>query len=162
MLKKIRELIRAQLVQGVTPRGLALTCAMALVLSTFPLLGTTTFLCLMFGMALKLNQPVMQALNYAMTPVHLLLVPVFLKIGERVVGAEPVSLNPQLVMAEFFTDWKLFLEHYGMAGLHAILAWTLIAPAVGFVVFFVLNAVFTKLKKQQELRIKNPSLPEVQ
>lgn len=151
IFKKVRELIGVQLRQGVSPQGLALTCSIAAVLATFPIVGATTLVCILIGVALKLNQPLMQTVNYLMTPVHLLLLPIFVKIGEWLVGAEPISLNPQAMMHELMTDWRLFLSDYGLAGLHAILAWCLLAPVAGVLLYQLLLRIFIRLKRQSHL-----------
>jgi uncharacterized protein (DUF2062 family) len=140
--------ILAQLTRGVSPTGLALTCCFAFIFATFPLLGFTTLLCFLAGTFLKLNQPLIQALNYLMAPVQLILIPVFLKIGEWLVGAPPVSIHPKEMLTQFATDWRLFLSHYGMAGVHAIFAWSLIAPVAGAGLFYLTRPIFEKLKRR--------------
>lgn len=148
MFKALRRLMMAQLMQGVSPTGLALTCAFAVPISVFPIVGVTTTMCLIFGAILRLNQPTMQAINYLLTPFHFLLIPVFLRIGEKIYGADPVSLNPKTLWSEFMTDQKLFLDHYGWAGLHALTAWALIMVPIGFLVFFAARPLFRRLEKK--------------
>lgn len=54
----------AQLKQGATPEKLALTVALGFVLGVFPILGSATLLCGLAAWALRLNQPVIQIVNY--------------------------------------------------------------------------------------------------
>lgn len=138
----------AQLLQGVSPSGLAMSCAFAVPISVFPILGATTTMCLIVGMALRLNQPTMQAVNYLLTPFHILLIPVFLRIGERLYGSDPVSLNPKTLWSEFMADQTTFFDRYGWAGLHALTAWALIMIPAGFLVFFAAHRIFKRLEKK--------------
>ena len=63
--------IAAQLTQGITPEKIALTLAVGSALALFPILGTTTLLCLLAGILLRLNQPIIQMVNALCTPLHL-------------------------------------------------------------------------------------------
>ena len=152
MIKKFKEVVSSQLTQGVSPHSLALSCALAFVLGTFPIVGATTIIIFFVALYLSLNQPIMQALNYALTPVHLILLPVFLRIGEWILNEPPITINPLTMVSQFTSDWRLFLSQYGMAGLHAVLAWALIAPVVGVVIFYSLRPVFEKIQRKYTLR----------
>ncbi len=148
MVKKLVAVFKKQLTQGGSPKALAVTCAIAGTLGIFPLIGTTTLLCLIAGFAFKLNQPIVQALNYLLYPFQILMIPVFLRIGEKLVGAPPVTINPLQLAAKFSNNWQLFLQEYGMAGLHAVLAWTLIAPFLGVVIFHFTRPTFERLARK--------------
>lgn len=145
--KRLLEPIKNQLQQGATPQGLALSVAFGISISIFPILGATTFLCLMFGIILKLNQPVLQATNYLLYPVQIIMIPVFLKLGADLTGSTPISFNPQLIMAEFSADVGLFFKKYGMAGLHGILAWLIVAPLLTWMSYKILFPIFNKWRK---------------
>lgn len=149
---KIKKVVLTQLTQGVSPESLALSCALAFVLGTFPVVGATTVLIFFMAVYLRLNQPIMQMLNYALTPVHLLLLPVFLRLGEWVLGVPPISFNPSVMMSELKADPSLFFSNYGMAALHASLAWLLTAPLVGVILFLVLKPLFKRIQRHSVLR----------
>ena len=84
--------IVAQLKQGITPQQIALTLALGAVLGIFPILGATTALCALAGVWLRLNQPLIQLVNYLVYPLQLaLLIPLY-RAGERLFGAEPVPI----------------------------------------------------------------------
>ena len=150
MRQGIRELIRAQLRQGATPRGLAIACATGAMMGNCPLMGTTTFLCAVLGTIFKLNQPLLQFVNYAMAASQLILIPVFLRLGETIVGAPHLSLNPKIIMNEFFAHPGLFFEKFGMAGVHAVMAWCLLAPFLGVAIYFLTFPVFRKFARRTE------------
>ena len=131
MIDKIKQTLMAQLSQGITPQKLALTSSLAFVFATFPIIGTTSLLCLFFGILFKLNQPLIQALNWVLAPVQVLMIPIFLRIGEWILNVSPTSISPVEMIGLFNQNWVLFLEVYGMAGLRAILGWLLIAAIGG-------------------------------
>ncbi len=140
--------IKNQLAQGVSPLGLARTCATGVILSIIPLLGATTALCVLVGIKFKLNQPLLQLVNYLFYPVQLVLLPVFMYLGARLTGTPPVAFNPKLVVSEFSVDPSLFMKHYGMAGLHAVIVWVLICPFVFKIIEVICVRLFTKWRKQ--------------
>lgn len=53
-----------QLRQGITPEKLALTIALGGLIAVFPILGSATILCGFAAVALRLNQPIIQLVNY--------------------------------------------------------------------------------------------------
>jgi uncharacterized protein (DUF2062 family) len=149
MLRKCKNLLRNQLKQGASVQGLAVSVAVACVCGIFPLLGFTTVLCLAAGKVYKLNHPTMQLVNYFMAPLQLLLIPVFLRLGERLVGAEPVPFSLPKMLAEFQADPLIFLEAYGLAGAYAVFVWCLMAPALGWLVYYSIRPVLRKLLRTE-------------
>lgn len=81
--------ILSQLLQGISPEKIALTIVVGAALGVFPVLGASTLLCALVGMWLRLNQPILQLVNYAVYPLQIALIFVFLRIGERICGAAP-------------------------------------------------------------------------
>lgn len=124
-----------------------MSCALGVALGLFPILGSTTALCFLAALILRLNQPAMQAVNYVVYPAQLALFPVFVRAGEALFGAEPVPVNPAVVMKEFAAGIGPFLSKYGMAGLYGIAVWMLAAPVLVASVFFPLAAVFERVKR---------------
>lgn len=137
--------LKLQLTQGVTPERLAFTCAMGAAIGVFPILGSTTLLCLLVGVFLKLNQPAIQAVNYLAYPAQLALLPVFVRAGEKLFQAEPVALSPVTLTREFAAGPGPFLSKYGMAGVHGITAWAIAAPIISAALYFPLRTTFQKM-----------------
>src|SRR5215469_15066683 len=96
--ERVVALVVAQLVQGVTPQKIALSIALGISFGVFPVLGTTTMLCAIVAFRLKLNQPVIQLVNWLVYPLQLGLMLVFVRIGEWITHAPQISLSiPALV-----------------------------------------------------------------
>lgn len=121
--------IVAQLKQGITPEKIALTLALGGVLGIFPILGATTLLCAAAGIRLRLNQPVIQLVNYLVYPVQLALLIPFYRAGERLFRAEPVPLaDVAALTARFGEDpWRFVLD-YGAVAVYGMAVWALLAP----------------------------------
>ena len=142
--QKIHQLIRSQLTQGATPEGLALCCAIGVMIGNFPIMGTTTIICALLGLYLELNQPVLQLANYMMLIPQLIMIPIFLWIGETLTGSSHISLNPQQLMQDFMAAPLLFFRNFGMAAVHTLIAWALIAPFMGLTTYFIMRFVFRR------------------
>lgn len=137
-----------QLKGGVTPHALALSAGFAFTLGVNPFLGTTTGLCFVFALLFRLNQPLIQALNYLVFPLQLICIPIFLHIGESVLSVPHLTLDVKQLPLQFVSDWRSFLSAYGMAGLHALLAWALLAPAGGAIIYSALRLFLERMKRR--------------
>lgn len=119
-----------QFTQGASPREIAMTLAAGFALGLFPILGATTLLCVIVGVAMKLNQPVIQAANWAAAGAQLALIVFFVRVGENVAGADPMPFSPSELVVEFKESPSAFMGRFGMTGLHGILGWILLVPGI--------------------------------
>ena len=140
----------ALLTQGATPEKLAAAIAWSFVCSMFPFLGLNTFLNAGVGYWRKLNQPPMQALNYALSPLHLVMILVYVRFGETLWRAqgEPFSI---VEMLRSFRDLGFgdFLQKFSWVGIHAFTAWLLTAPLVWVVVYYPARAALLRLARMR-------------
>jgi uncharacterized protein (DUF2062 family) len=140
-------LVVAQFKQGITPQKIALTIALGLNLGVFPILGATSLLCGIAGVVLKLNQPVIQLVNWLASPLQLLLIVVFVRIGEWLVRAQRVNFSIPELFRKFHESPLKFLQEFGLTGLHGIIAWLLIAPVATALIYFAILPALKKLAK---------------
>lgn len=129
-----------QLKQGITPEKIALTIALGAVIGMFPILGATTLLCGIVAAWLKLNQPIIQLVNYLMYPVQIILLLPFYRAGETLLGREHMPLSIPMLMERFRTDTGRFFGDFGMIGVGAIGVWCLLAPLAGGALYFTLRS----------------------
>lgn len=120
----------ALLRQGHTPEKIALSVALGIAIGLFPIFGTTTMLCVLAAILLRLNHPAIQITNQLMYPLQIPLIVVFIRIGESMLGVAPIPFSATLMIVELRTNPGLVFERFGTAGLHGILGWALIAPVV--------------------------------
>ena len=141
--------IVAQLKQGITPQQVALTLALGSVIGIFPILGATTLLCGIVGVWLRLNQPIIQLVNYLVYPAQIVLLIPFYRAGERLFGAEPVPIvNVPDLVARFGEDPLKFLVDYGLVGLYGITVWALVAPLLVALIYVLLKPILERARSR--------------
>jgi len=143
--ERVVALIAAQFTQGFTPQKISLTVTLGLTLGVFPIFGATTTLCALAGLWLKLNQPVIQLVNYLASPLQLALILVFVRIGEWIMRAPRVSFSIPELFRKFDESPANFFREFGLTGLHGIIAWFVIAPFFAALIYFLLLPPLKKL-----------------
>lgn len=145
--------IVAQLRQGITPERIALTLALASVISVFPILGSTTLLCALVAAWLRLNQPLIQLANYLFYPLQLILLLPFYRAGETLFRQPHL---PIFSISELMTRFKAgplqFIADYGMTALYGVCVWLLIAPFVSALLYFTLRPLLRRLARRANLK----------
>jgi len=144
--RRVRDPLVGLLTHGATPEKLASGIAWGAVCSLFPFLGFTTGLNAAVAWWRKLNQPLLQAINYALTPLHLAMILVYVRLGEWIwrAGDDRFSVPDML---RSFQELSLgdFLRRFGWAGVHAFTAWALTAPLLFFAVYLVARPALHRL-----------------
>jgi hypothetical protein len=133
-LETIRLRAAVCLRQGISPRRLALALALGFALGCIPIVGLPTALCAMIALAFRLNQPLIQAANYAAMPFQLALIIPLARLGAKLI---PLTKNPGLNLALLSHSPaqllsyspRLVIQLGGMAS-QALLAWLVIAVPV--------------------------------
>jgi uncharacterized protein (DUF2062 family) len=146
--RKIAGPILAQLRQGITPEKIALTLAMGFVLGLFPILGATTALCGAAAYCFRLNQALIQLVNYLASPVHLALLLVFYRAGESLFGQEHLPLSIPMLAERFQAGpWQFFCD-FGRIGLQAVVVWLLVAPVAVGLLYFLLRPLLRRAARR--------------
>lgn len=132
--------IVGQLKQGTTPKLIAVTIAAGIVIGIFPILGSTTLMCGVFAAALRLNQPVIQLVNYLVYPAQIALLFPFYRAGEKLFQQPPVPIASLTALTErFFASPAQFFVDYGLVALYGVVVWCLLAPVLFGVLYVVLR-----------------------
>ena len=133
-------------VQGLTPDKVALTLGVGATCSMFPFLGFTSLLNLGVGLWLRLNQPLLQTLNQLLGPLHLVMIVVYVRLGEWLWRAQDERFTIGEMLRVFReASFAEFLHHFGWAGIHAFTAWALTAPALIATVYFAVRPALRRL-----------------
>lgn len=147
--RRLGDPVIALLTQGITADKVSYTLALGTGLSLFPFLGFTSLLNLVVGLALRLNQPLLQTLNQLLGPIQLLMIVVYIRAGEWIWGAERLPFSIELLIQVFrdasFTE---FLRRFGMAGVHAFTAWLIILPVLVFGLDRLLRPIIRRVARQ--------------
>ena len=142
--RPILELLR----QGVTPEKMAMSLALGMALGVFPVLGTTTALCALAALILRLNLPAIQIVNYLVYPLQIALLIPFFRMGEKLFSAPrlPLSLAQILAMAQAsFWGTTRFLW---TTIWHSIAAWCLMAPVFAAVAYLILVPLLRRVARK--------------
>lgn len=143
--------IVGQLKQGITPSRIALTVALGIVLGIFPILGSTTLLCALAGLWLRLNQPVIQLVNYFVYPLQIALLLPFYRAGETLFRQPHVPIfSVTDLMQRFQASPTQFLIDYGMVGVYGIVVWCLVAPLLIAAIYFSTRPVLRRLARSSK------------
>jgi len=149
-----------QLKQGITPEKIALTLALGVLLSIFPIIGATTILCGLAAFALRLNQPIIQLINYLAYPVQLALLIPFYRAGEHLLGLPLVPLNIPLLLAHFRADTGQFFKDFGLIAVGGILVWLVVTPFLTAAIYFAvrpfLRALATRIRTPRTSASQTP------
>jgi uncharacterized protein (DUF2062 family) len=147
--RRLIDPIVAQLRQGITPDSIALTLALAAVLGVFPIFGSTTFLCAIAAIWLRLNQPVIQLANYLLTPLHIALLLPFYRAGETLYRQPHVPiLSIGDLLTRFHADPLQFVVDYGRVAVYGVTVWALLAPLVAALLYLLLKPALRRLARR--------------
>jgi len=141
-LSSARHRVADWLRQGISPRRLALSLALGFAVGCIPVFGLPTVLCAVLALLLRLNLPAIQAANYIVMPLQLVLIAPFMRLGHWIFSSSQrnsVDYHALLHLSPLSLVWQLS----GFAG-QALVAWLLIAiPAV-----LVLTAALTLILRR--------------
>lgn len=144
--RRLGDPVRALLTQGVAPDKLAATFAVGTAASLFPFLGFTTTFNILLGLWFRMNQPLLQVINYLLTPLHLAMILVYVRLGEWIWVSDDEHFSvADLVRSFHELSLADFLRKFSWAGVHAFTAWALTAPLLVAAIYFALRPVMRRL-----------------
>ncbi len=148
--RRLADPIRAQLLQGITADQIAAALAVGTACSLFPFLGFTSLLNLAAGVALRMNQPILQVLNQLLGPLQLALILGYVRLGEIIWG----GAGDHLTLGEILRSFREmsvsdFLQRFGWAGAHAFTAWLLTSPLLVAVVYFAVRPALRRASRHR-------------
>ncbi len=121
----LRPLLR-QLRGGVTPRRLAWSLALGIVIGINPSVGVTTLLVIMLAWTFGLNQVASQVGAHAMAPIHLLLFIPFIELGVHLFHTRRLPLNRKQLEHLSHHPVRLVRDIWQWEW-HALIVWGVIA-----------------------------------
>lgn len=130
-----------QLTQGLSPDAIALTIAIGLAIAVIPVVGTTTVLCTTAAIVLRLNQPLIQAINYLSFPLQLAFIFPYLRLGRLLFGGPALRMPAEELVTLVSTRPAEAAEALWRVTLQALGAWTLTAPLIVAAVYFGVRPV---------------------
>jgi hypothetical protein len=162
-LNRISTSMKKVLQQGMSPEKVALSVTLGGTLGVIPIPGLSTGLCIVAASVLRLNHAVIQMFNYAAYPLQLLLLGVYVALGNQWFGSN-VSVDSFKALSTFLQNdfWTNVLLLKNIA-FHATVAWLATSPLLAIVVYFSARFAAIRIKRtvlQYDGAPKNPLTAE--
>ena len=163
----IREFLRCRILRpllrllrgGVTPRRLAWSLALGIVIGINPSVGVTTLLVILLAWAFGLNQVASQIGAHAMTPLHLLLFLPFIELGVHLFHTRRLPLSRQQLEHLGHHPWRLIRDIWQWEW-HALVVWVAVAAIVmPLLASYIRRALVLLMRRHRTLLRSNPTLP---
>ncbi len=131
---------------GISVEKISLSIAFGIMLGVFPVLGSTTVLCIIAAFMFRLNLPAIQLVNYAAYPLQFFLLIPFFRAGEHLFASDPLPLSLIMVTTLVKDDaWGATVLLWNTTW-HAAVVWCMLAPGVIFVIYRLLLPLVRKLR----------------
>ena len=111
--------------------SIAITLTAGVVLGIFPVYGGPTVLCLLAALLFRLNAPALQLVNQLSTPLQLMLLGPFARLGERILGSHATVPGG-------------ILSRFTQLTLHAFAGWLCIALPLGILLYLTLSCALRR------------------
>jgi uncharacterized protein (DUF2062 family) len=164
--ESIREFVRCRILRpllrqlrgGVTPRRLAWSLALGMVIGINPSVGITTLLVVMLAWAFGLNQLASQIGSHAVAPLHLLLFIPFIELGVHLFRTGSLPLNRHQIEHLSHHPWRLVREIWQWEW-HALIVWGLVAAiAMPLLAGFIRRGLIMLMRRHRTLMRSRPAL----
>ena len=145
-MKQLKNWIRRKLIQpfvellkqGMSPEKIALTIALGISIGVIPVIGSTTMLCTLAAVTLRLNLPAIMLVNGLVYPMQLTLIVPFLRAGAWLFHVE----GPKLTVVEIFNLIRANVWHatvvLWVSTMHALVVWLIAASIVSSVAYLLI------------------------
>jgi uncharacterized protein (DUF2062 family) len=143
--RKIVAPVVKMLKQGISQEKVALSIAWGVMLGIFPVLGTTTILCAVAAVILRLNLPIIQLANWLVYPLQLAFLFPFFFAGAYLFGSGPLTHDAQELIFLFQRDLLSAVILLKDIVLHAVLVWLCMAPVAIILLYWVLKLFLKKI-----------------
>ena len=146
-LKPIVDLLK----QGISPEKIALTVALGAFIGVIPMLGTTTILCTLAALWLRLNIPAIQLVNGIVYPLQLILLIPFYRLGAWLFGTDASSISLTGVKNLIQAGILHSIETLWVVTMHALVAWIALGT-IGSLIIYAAVLPLTRRMPQLEER----------
>jgi len=141
IIRPILDLLR----QGITPEKIALSIALGITLGVTPALGSTSLLCLLAAVLLRLNLPAIQLVNYLVYPLQFALLVPFIRAGEWIFAAQPVRFSLAQILDLIRADTWTAIATLWTATMHALVAWLALGSLASLLIYALLTPALRRL-----------------
>ena len=133
--------------KGLTKKKLVISITLGLIGGIFPVLGTTTVLCIGLTFLFRANHAIVQLVNWLVYPLQILFLVPFLKYGSDILGSSEFNLTINQILDDFKAGFLQGLETIGMAHVYGVIAWLIVSIPLGFILILLLNVFYDGVKR---------------
>lgn len=134
---------------GATPKRLAWSVAVGLLIGINPLFGSTTILCLAVALLFRLNVAASQLGNHLVYPLQLALVIPFLQLGSKVFHTAPAPLSPHTLLEAARAHPMALIRQIWQWEWHALVVWAVIAAILTPPIAYALKPLMLNLANRR-------------
>jgi hypothetical protein len=131
--------------QGVTRRRISVGIALAMTISVFPIFFLPAMICLVTALLLRLNQPIMQIINYVAGPIQVLLFLPFMRLGEKAFGLDRYPLTLEQLRSILELSFGEIILQLCLPIGRAMAGWMVVAPGIFVIGYVVLHSLTGRL-----------------
>lgn len=164
--ESIREFLRCKILRpllrllrgGVTPRRMAWSLALGIVIGINPSLGLTTLVVILLAWTLGLNQIASQIGVHAVAPFHLLLFIPFIELGVHLFHTRRLPLSRQQIEHLSYHPWRLVRAIWQWEW-HALIVWGIVAAVLmPLLALYIRRALVVLMRRNRTLMRSRPAL----
>lgn len=148
--KRLLTPLTQYLKQGLSPKKLALTVAIAFSIGLIPLWGSVTALCFIIATVLRLNLPVMVLVTALITPLHILSYVVFIQIGIVIFGAPALSYSADQVFTLIQEDFLVAIRELWYINLLGIIVWAVLSIPIAAAMYYIMLPIIKGISNKLE------------
>lgn len=154
VLRPLLRLLRG----GVTPRRLAWSLALGIVIGINPSVGFTTFVVLLLAWVFGLSQVASQLGAHSATPLHLLLFLPFIELGVHLFHTRNLPLDRRQLEHLSHHPWRLIHEIWKWEW-HALIVWGIVAVvAMPVLALYLRRALVLLMRRHKALISSRPAV----
>ncbi|GGG71324.1 DUF2062 domain-containing protein [Edaphobacter dinghuensis] len=154
--------IFALLRMGASPRKLAWSIAVGLLIGINPVLGSTTVVCLAAAFLLRLNVAASQLANHLVYPLELLLLIPFIHLGDIVFHTAPMPFSAKTLIHAARTSPIALTRQLWTWEWHALMLWLCLAvvmvPIIALAITPLLRSLLVRIEHHEYPIIHTPHL----
>ena len=131
--------------QGMSPEKLALTVCFGIIWGIFPILGTSTALCVVTAFLFRLNHAAIQIVNYVVYPLQFILLIPFLQGGVWLSRSTVLKYDVEELIALFTNDLLGAISELGSVLIFGVVAWLISSAPIFMISYFILSRLFRRI-----------------
>jgi hypothetical protein len=147
VFRSLVDKVHHDLTKGLTNRKIAFSILAGFLGGIFPVLGTTTIVCIIIAFVLRANHAIVQLVNWIVYPLQVILIIPLMKLGSAIISGPDIKLSFQYLIMSFESGFWCGIRVIGIAHLYGILGWVALIIPLGVLAGMVLPFIIGQIRK---------------